>query len=579
MKHFLLLSAGVIAASALSGCVDDKYDLSDIDTTVKVEVKDLTIPVNIEPFTMETIFDIDEDDPDATIEVLDGVYAIVRSGSFSSDEIKFQPIHLSSSVSASSTTQINTGLSGNVPGGIDIALPFTTEEVKVSYSSSTVPYEVADITRLGANFVINYTLSFNELIGHISRLSVQDVVIDFPKGLSGTMNIGTYNAEAGQVRISHADLNSPVLKLSFSCTALDFAKIGGIFNAASHTADINTQIQITSGKLCFNSSDYEGDIPSVISINAEGGLTDIDVTTFSGRVNYNIDGVNINPVALDDLPDVLRQKDTRITLTNPQIYLHLENPLSPYKLTAQTGLTIKSVFTDDNGAVTETTSHSLDNPGYFEISNAAQSNYCLSPLGATNVPDGYSPCVAVPFTSLTTVLDGAGLPTSLDITLNDPKVDNKPVENLPIGSNLGIVEGKYEFVAPLSFGEGSQIVYTETETGWSSDDLDAITISTLSVTTTVTSALPFSVDFTGYPIDAEGMRINNVSIEGAEIPANCTNHEITIRITGEIRRLDGIEFTAKGFVPESMSAPLDPTMSISCKNIHATVSGYYEKEL
>ena len=579
MKHFLLLSAGVIAASALTGCVDDKYDLSDIDTTVKVEVNDLTVPVNIDPITMKTIFDINEDDPDATVKELDGVYAIVRSGSFSSNEIKFQPIHLSSSVSASSTTQISTGYSGEVPGGIDIALPFTTEDVSVSYSSSDIPYEVADITRLGANFSINYTLSFNELIGHLTRLSVQNVEVDFPKGLTGTMNIGTYDAEAGKVRIPHADLTSPVLRLSLTCTALDFDKIGGTFNAATHTADIQANIQIVSGELCFNSSDFDGHMPSTINLHAEGGLTDIDVTTFSGRVNYNIDGVNINPVNLDDLPDVLRQKDTRITLTNPQIYLHIENPLSPYKLTAQTGITINSVFTDDNGNVTSTTTHALAAPGYFEINDAAQSNYCLSPLGATNVPEGFSPATPVSFKSLTTVLDGAGLPASLDITLDDPKVDNKPVENLPIGSNLGIVDGKYEFIAPLSFGEGSQIVYTDTETGWGSDDLDAITIETLAVTTKISSQLPFSVNFTGYPIDADGNRINNVSIEGAEVPANCSDHEITIRITGEIRRLDGIEFTAKGFVPGTMNSPVTPDMSITCKDIHATVSGYYEKEL
>lgn len=579
MKHFLVLSTAVIAASVLSGCVDDKYDLSDIDTTVKVEVNDLTIPVNIDPFTMQTIFDIDEDDPDATIKVLDGVYAIVRSGSFSSDEIKFNPIHLSSSGSTSATTQINTGLSGTVPGGIDIALPCTTDAVTVSYSSSTVPSEVAEITRIGANFSINYTLSFKELIGHISRLSLQDVEIDFPKGLSGTINVGTYDAEAGKVRIDKADLSEPKLRVSLTCKALDFAKIGGTFNAATHTANITTNIQITSGELRFNSSDYQGSMPSQISIVAEGGLTDIDVTTFTGRVNYNIDGVDINAVTLDDLPDVLRQKDTRITLTNPQIYLHIDNPLSPYKLSAQTGFTIKSIFTDEDGSVTGTTEHSLDAPGYFILSDASQSNYCLSPLGATNVPDGFSPVKEVPFSSLTTVLDGAGLPTSLDITLNDPKFDNKPVENLPIGTPLGKVDGKYEFIAPLSFGAGSQIIYSDIENGWGGEDLDGMTIETLTVSTKVSSALPFSVNFTGYPVDANGKRINNVSIEGAEVPANCSDHELTIRITGEIKGLDGIEFTAKGYVPNSMTAPLDPTLSISCKDIRATVSGYYEKEL
>lgn len=579
MKHFLLLSAGVIAASALTGCVDDKYDLSDIDTTVKVEVNDLTVPVNIDPFTMRTILDIDEDDPDATIKVFDGVYAIVRSGTFASGEIKFQPIILNSSVTASSTTTINTGYSGTIPGGIKIALPFSTEEVSVAYSSSAIPSEVAGITSLGADFSINYTLSFNEFIGKISRLSLEDIVVEFPKGLTGQMNIGTYDSEAGEVRIPHEDLSSPVLNLKLTCSALDFAKMGGTYDAATHTANIETRIRIVSGTLCFNSSDYNGNMPSKVTLKAEGSLTDINVKSFSGRVNYNIEGVNINPVALDDLPDVLRQKDTRITLTNPQIYLHLENPLSPYKLTAQTGFTINSVFTDDEGNETATTTHSLDAPGYFPISDSHESNYCLSPLGATNIPEGFSPATPVPFTSLSSVLDGAGLPSSLKITLDDPKIENKPVENLPIGTSIGTIEGRYEFVAPLSFGAGSQIIYSDTEDGWGSEDLDHITIQTLSVTTRITSGLPFSVNFTGYPIDANGHRINNVSIEGADIPANCKDQEITIRITGEIRGLDGIEFFAKGFVPESMTTPLNPDMSISCKDIRATVSGYYEKEL
>lgn len=56
MNHFLRLSAGTLAAIALTACVDDKYDLSDIDTTVQVEVNDLTLPVNIDPFTMSSIF-------------------------------------------------------------------------------------------------------------------------------------------------------------------------------------------------------------------------------------------------------------------------------------------------------------------------------------------------------------------------------------------------------------------------------------------------------------------------------------------------------------------------------------------
>lgn len=32
-----------VASLILSGCIDDKYDLDDIDTTVRVQVKDLVV--------------------------------------------------------------------------------------------------------------------------------------------------------------------------------------------------------------------------------------------------------------------------------------------------------------------------------------------------------------------------------------------------------------------------------------------------------------------------------------------------------------------------------------------------------
>lgn len=579
MNHFLRLSAGTLAAIALTACVDDKYDLSDIDTTVQVEVNDLTLPVNIDPFTMSSIFDIDENDPDATVKVVDGIYAIVRSGEFSSSQIRIAPITLNSHVSTSVSATINTNVSGNVPGGIDLSIPLAIDEVSVSYASDNIPVEIVSIDRIGGDFRVDFILSFPELDGRLRRLSLRDLDIDFPKGLTGTISAGTYDPENGRVHIDRIDLTSPRLTLSLVCSALDFKKIGGTFSASSHSASIATKLEVKSGRLCFNTSDFTGNVPSAITFSATGQLSDINVRTFSGTINYDIDGVNISPVTLSDLPDVLRQKDTRINIINPQIYLNVSNPLSPYGLQAQTGFNILSVFRDDNGTVTGKTEHALDAPGYFTISKAANSNYCLSPLGPTNVPSGFNPATQVDFSSLSSVLEGNGLPSELDITLVSPKVANQKVSNLPIGSDLGIVSGRYEFVAPLSFGEGSQVIYTDTESGWNDEDVDAITIRSLSVSTTVSSQLPIDVNFTGYPIDVNGRRINNVSIEGAVVPAGCKDYPITIRITGEVKHLDGIEFTATGVVPSNMTGPLSPRLSLDCKDIRATVSGYYNKEL
>ena len=41
-----VMAAALVALSlpALTGCIDDKYDLSDVDTTVRVNVDNLTVP-------------------------------------------------------------------------------------------------------------------------------------------------------------------------------------------------------------------------------------------------------------------------------------------------------------------------------------------------------------------------------------------------------------------------------------------------------------------------------------------------------------------------------------------------------
>lgn len=155
MKHFLYLGAGVLLAAAATSCVDDDYDLSDIDSTVRVQVNDLTVPVNIDPFTMESIFDIDPNDPDATVQVVDGVYAIVREGDFTTDEIKIGSLRLAADDFESAGTVLETGVSGQVPGGIDITVPFHTEEVSVSSESDAVPVEITEIDKIGATFTIN----------------------------------------------------------------------------------------------------------------------------------------------------------------------------------------------------------------------------------------------------------------------------------------------------------------------------------------------------------------------------------------------------------------------------------------
>lgn len=570
-------AAGVLAALAATSCVDDKYDLSDIDTTAQIKVDDLTIPVNIDAVTLKSMFDLDPDDPDSRIKVVDGVYAVVESGAFTSENVNIAVIDLQGTSGTPTVTTITTGGTGAPGAGAEMAVPVTSTPVEFDFSSSEVPAEIQAIEVVEGAFTLSLRLEFPELASVTGKLGFRNLVIALPKGLYGTPSEGDYDAEAGTVTVASTQFTGGVFNLTVACTGIDYVKAGGRFDAATHHTTLEGDMAIVSGDLVINGSDLHGQLPSSFSLHSSVSLSPFTVTSFSGSIKYEIEGADFNDVTLDNLPDILAQEDTRITIMNPQIYLRVNNPLSPYDLKARTGMEITSVFSAEQGTPSHTIS--LDAPGWFEVSSAAESSYVLSPEDPGKYLAGFNNPLHVPFSQLSTVLDGNGLPKTLEIDLHNPNVYTQPVKRLPLGVNLGYVDGRYEFFAPLALGAGSQVVYTETKDGWNDEDVDALTIQALDIATTVSSDLPFELLLSGYPIDVNGRQIGNVVIEKVTVPAMAKDEHVVIRITGEITHLDGIVFTAKGNVPADMASPLQPTQSLVCKDVRATVSGYYLKEL
>lgn len=574
MKYSKLCLAGMASCLALTACVDDKYDLSDVDTTAKFQVNDLTIPLSLDEITLKSIFDLNEDDPDATIKLVDGKYAVVRTGTFGSSEVQIDPIRLHGSAGNPSQSTYETGYTGVPSADFETQVSLKSGPTVFDYSSTSIPTEILAIESITGTFDLTLVLDISELGAVLKNTVIKNLNVSIPKGLTGVPSDGVLDDERSIVTVAEAKVVNGVYRLVIRCSAIDFAKAGGKFNPDTHYASLQGKVSVISGDLLVRGSDVSGSLPGQFTLTSSILLSDIDVETFTGEMRYDITGVNIEDVVLNDLPDILSQKGTGISLMNPQIYLGISNPLSRFNLQARTGMSITSNFDD---APSRTVS--LDAPGYFDVKSLPYGAYVLSPTDPTVYPANYENAFHVPYTALSTVLEGDGLPTSLKISLDNPNIFRQPVKELPVGVKLGEVSGTYEFLAPLAFGAGSQVVYTDTEDGWNDEDVDAITIQSLRVSTTVSSNLPFSLDFTGYPIDVNGDRINNVSITGARIPANASGEKVVIEITGEVTHLDGIVFTATGQVPEDMNTPLVPGQGITCADIRATVSGYYVKEL
>ena len=223
----------------------------------------------------------------------------------------------------------------------------------------------------------------------------------------------------------------------------------------------------------------------------------------------------------------------------------------------------------------------MPDDGGFEVgSNGASGHYdlYLSPMPVENPYPDFAGAVFHSFTTLGDMLSGDGLPERIAVNVTEARYPLQKVKGLRLGVNYGSVNGNYLLYAPLDLKEGSVVRYEDTIDGWNDEDVDALTISSLEVTALVTSDLPLAIDITGHPIGVDGKPIDNVSIEGATVPAGATEYPVTIKISGAITHLDGLKFTASCVAADAASV-IKPTQSINITHIRAKVSGTYTKEL
>ncbi len=565
----------------LTACIDDKYDLSDIDSTVQVNVKDLVIPVNIDVIKMSSILKVKEGDK---IQIIDGKYTVVDSGNFNSDAINVARIELEQPVIDPTVSTINLVNGGGevLPSGEYVLGEYSigSDPSNFTYDDTKLDDAIIDIDSLVVPMTLSMTVTTGNLHTFADKLSFRDVVVQLPAGMDVTDAAGgSYNPTTGELSIAQFDVTSRSMVVEVKASAFDFKKVGGVINThadGSKYATIKNSCYVKSGivKVLSNNS-TPVTLPNSIDMDTQFALSNLVVAAFTGTIEYNLEGVDIESVDLADLPDVFSQQGTSVRLANPRIYLHVDNPLQRYGLTFDLGFSLVSHSRYTNLSVT----NSIDD-GRFAIGTSNASglyNFCLAPQPDGGI-SGYENAAPVKFTSLSNVLDADGIPQSISISLNDPKVPASRVSKLQLGSDLGSVDGRYKFLAPLELLDQSVVVYRDTLDGWGSDDLDHVTIQTLDINLNVSTDMPMKAKLTGYPIDSEGNRIGNVAIEGADIDVKAKNQPVKIHCTGEITHLDGIVFEAV-VTAEGDPEVLSTDMSMTLTDVRPVVNGYYRKKL
>lgn len=569
MKFLHLCLVALSCTGLLASCVDDKYDLSNIDTTVRVDVNDLTIPVNLDEILLSNI--IEEGD---RIKVIDGEYAVTENGTFSSSAISINAFSIKSSeIQATRLTM------PFVPAAAGLAeagyFDIRPDASSFEFTASDMPAEITDITDISGNLEFNFRFSLHGLRNVARKISLSDIVLQLPAGLHITENAGgSYNAVTGLMTLPEATVTGESYTLRIAADKADLETLDTKFDAGAHSIDVKGEFYVKSGKAIVNRDDLIASAPADLDLSIDYTIPDLNISAISGRIKYDITGVDISDVDLSDMPDVLSQKGTDISLANPRIYMQVNNPMQTVGLYARTGLTISA-----NRGNTSTP-YSIDKSA-FTIGNDHSDgiyNFCLAPSEPAGAASGYEGAEFVPFGSLGKVLSGDGLPSSLSITLNDPCLPDQPVKDLPLGKQFGDVQGHYDFIAPIALTENSKIVYSDILDGWDTEDMEYLTITELHIRASITSELPMSVDFKAYPVDAQHNQINNVEIKGAQLSASDSPQDVDIYITGTIRDLAGVQFEATA-IAAGGDKVLRPDMTIKVTNLRPTATGYYEKEL
>ncbi|MCH5214821.1 MAG: hypothetical protein J1E97_06465 [Muribaculaceae bacterium] len=600
MKIYLKMMLGAVSAVALTGCIDDKYDLSDIDTTTQIKINDLVLPLNLEPVLLSDIIKVDPDDKLTEVTIDDKTfYAVQQNGEFYSDGIdvdKFEADIANDLDDKSGQFRPATSPSGmrRVTASDNNRLYFLLSEVEqnLDYSATDIDGNIVSLSKVYYDDVhFKMTITVSSPVSGLTT-SIEDLKIKMPAGLDitnveangYTFKSSDYNASTGVLSNVRLDLVNNAGSINVISKGLslesypDAFTYEGTLGEGSGSFYLDSNFSIEDGTLVFTADPSQlSQLPDAnIPFNVKYDISQLMVTAIDGEILYDLTGehLNIDPIELTDLPDFLDDPETDLKLSNPQIFLRLNNPVGEFGLEYETTLDIQALRN-------EIVDNSFLSPLIVVPATSGYHNMVLSPNpdNVSLIPDDYKSNIErLTYNNLGNLLSGNGLPNTLDIKLIDPQIQRQEAHQFALGTEIDGIDGYYMFLAPLSLADGSKIV--KTIDGWYSDDLKDLNIDLLKIAATASNDLPNGVTLTMYAINNLGEQVS--SIGTAKLDPSVQNQPIEIKLEGleengvrkPITNLDGISMYVVT-TTNGTDDPLAPDQVITLENLKATVTGSY----
>lgn len=519
--------AFVLLSSCMLSCVDSEYDLSkDLDMTVTVGGENLTIPAsNTKNITLEKIFDLNEE---STVKAdADGNYALSQTGKGSDTRVSIEEITIKSSEIAlqSARTELNYMMSpsGTLEATVNDKTSFRIDKRNIT----------TDVTELYSSDVIMPASLRMNIEGSNSLTLKKGFQIEFPDYMTITTTDQRVKI-TGSVLTFIQDINvsqNSALYIPIQVTRIDFESMGtGKGLVAPGHLVIADDINISGTSTTTGGSAIQ------MIMDTEIKIDEIQLTQVTAKVNPEIN-VSIDPIAINNLPDFLKDEQVRIDMTDPKIYLTVSN-------TSPVEVNFSGVLKSYKGGKLLASVPVGQSPNLITIPGNQPDEYiiCLHRLNK-NV-EGADASVTVE--NLNDLIET--IPDEIRMDNIEAKASDKRC-TIVLGSTYN-VKTDYEINAPLQFNEGTNIVYSDVIDNWNKDVKD-LSVKEVVITMDAQNSIPLTMNMEVKAINKNGTVLNSISTEvssqiaaGTMENAKVTPLEITLKSTdaNAFKELDGLKY-------------------------------------
>lgn len=475
-------------------CVDNKYDLDkDIDMTVNVGGEYLTIPAgSSDTAYLSKIIEVEEGDilqPDATTRV----YHLTKK-----DDINVEPTTVKEVTVGATTTDLeaieivnNTGVSFSEA---EVSADITTSG-DFEATANDIDEALKELGSLRAKTPVdlNLTIDFNISGGNLTfnQVKANKLKLVFPDYI-------VFKEDEG-IQDNELILDEEVLSVNGSSYTRTLKVEGYKFSdAAGSGRKPNAEGSLTiEGNISM-----EGDVVTsgisgtgALALVPKAVLEEMNINSVTGVIQPNIEA-ETTKIELNDLPDFLKDEDTRLDITNPVILLKADNPL-------ETDVEIDAVLTPKKNNVNIEGHEVKIGTGYGQNKVAlipGTNIIALSRTGECSI-EGVTENIKVE--DINNLLET--IPDDIDVNLQ-PIVRNENYYNAELGKEYDL-PASYEVDVPLSFEQGLNIVYNDSVQDLNKDlnDLDKVSLKNAKIMLSVDNAIPLKLQ-----LKAENVQIKDV---------------------------------------------------------------------